>query len=57
MSGKSPVHEIRPGEGYDIESDDYDTDEERDNVPEDELDDILEEGGWVSPIMWKSCEM
>lgn len=44
MNGKEPVHEVGPGAGYDIDSDDYDTDEERENLSPDEYERFAEEG-------------
>lgn len=44
MSGASPVHEIGPGERYDIDSDDYDSEEEMDQLNPEEYDRLVEEG-------------
>ena len=39
-----PVHEIKPGETYQIHSSDYDSEEERDNLGEEEYDALVDEG-------------
>jgi len=41
---EGPVHEIKPGETYQIDSSDYDSEEERDNLGEDEYDALVDEG-------------
>jgi len=44
VNAQSPVHEIQPGEGYDIDSDEFESDEEQDMIPDDEYEQLLEEG-------------
>lgn len=44
MLAEEPVHEIKPGETYQIDSSDYDSEEERDNLGEDEYDALVDEG-------------
>jgi hypothetical protein len=39
-----PVHEIKPGETYQIDSSEYDSEEERDNLGEEEYDALVDEG-------------
>ena len=47
MSAASPVHEIGPGEGYDIDSDEYDSEEEMDQLNPGEYDRLVEEGQFI----------
>lgn len=44
MSGSSLAPEIIPAETYQIDSDDYDSDQERDDLEDDEYDRLVEEG-------------
>lgn len=44
MSAGSPVHEIGPGEGYDIDSEEYDSEDEAEQLEGDEYDRLVEEG-------------
>ena len=44
MSSRPPVHEIGPGEGYDIDSDDYDSDEVMNQLNPGEYARLAEEG-------------
>ena len=48
MSGASPVHEILPEEGYDIDSDDYDPEEEWDELSDEVHDRFAEEGAQLT---------
>lgn len=38
------VHEIQPGEGYDIDSDEFELEDEGDMIPDAEYDQLVEEG-------------
>ena len=44
LATMEPVHEIQPGETYQIDSSDYDSEEERDNLGEEEYDALVDEG-------------
>jgi NAD-dependent histone deacetylase SIR2 len=44
MSSGEVTHEIQPGETYQIDSSEYDSDEERDGLDEDEYDRLVDEG-------------
>lgn len=41
-----PAQEIRPGDTYQIDSEEYDSDQERDNLSDGEYDRLVEEGGF-----------
>ena len=45
------VHEIQPGEGYDIGSDEFDSEDEGDMIPDDEYDQLMEEGMLLSRLL------
>jgi hypothetical protein len=49
LNPQPAVHEIRPGEGYDIDSDEFESDDEGDMIPDDEYDQLMEEGMFSSP--------
>jgi len=38
------VHEIQPGEGYDIDSDEFESGDEEDMIPDEEYEQLMEEG-------------
>ena len=44
MSSSGVAHEIQPGETYQIDSSEYDSEEERDGLGEDEYDKLVDEG-------------
>lgn len=44
MSSSGVAHEIQPGETYQIDSSEYDSEEERDGLGEDEYDRLVDEG-------------
>ena len=45
MSSNRPVQPIQPGEGYDIDSSAFDSEDELEGeIPESELDQLVEEG-------------
>lgn len=43
-----PAQEIRPGDTYQIDSEEYDSDQERDNLSDGEYDKLVEEGRFGS---------
>lgn len=45
------VHEIQPGEGYDIDSDEFESEDEGDMIPDDEYDQLMEEGEFSSRLI------
>lgn len=42
-----PAQEIKPGDTYQIDSEEYDSDQERDNLSDGEYDKLVEEGGFA----------
>jgi NAD-dependent histone deacetylase SIR2 len=44
LNPQPAVHEIQPGEGYDIDSDEFESEDEGDMIPDDEYDQLMEEG-------------
>lgn len=42
-----PAQEIKPGDTYQIDSEEYDSDQERDNLSDGEYDKLIEEGGFA----------
>lgn len=42
-----PEQEIKPGDTYQIDSEEYDSDQERDNLSDGEYDKLVEEGGFA----------
>jgi NAD-dependent histone deacetylase SIR2 len=56
LNPQPAVHEIRPDEGYDIDSDEFESEDEGDMIPDDEYDQLMEEGMFSSPpspfLMW-----
>jgi hypothetical protein len=43
------LHEIQPDEGYDIDSDEFESEDEGDMIPDDEYNQLMEEGMFSSP--------
>jgi hypothetical protein len=48
VNPQTAVHEIQPGEGYDIDSDEFESEDEGDMIPDDEYDQLMEEGKYSS---------
>jgi len=44
LNPQPAVHEIQPGEGYDIDSDEFESEDEGDMLPDEEYDQLMEEG-------------
>ena len=51
MNTQPAVHEIQPGEGYDIDSDEFESEDEGDMIPDDEYDQLMEEGMLLSRLL------
>jgi len=50
LNPQPAVHEIQPGEGYDIDSDEFESEDEGDMLPDEEYDQLMEEG-MFSPLL------
>lgn len=51
MNPSSPVHEIQPGEGYDIDSDEFNSEVEEDTIPDAEYEQLMEEGTFIPSLL------
>lgn len=47
MSDGDVVHEIKPGETYQLDSDEFNSEEEPDGLETEEYDDLVDEGAFV----------
>jgi NAD-dependent histone deacetylase SIR2 len=55
MSDGPLMHEISPADTYQIDSDEYDSEQELDNLPDDEYDRLVEEGKLGHSCLLGTC--
>jgi hypothetical protein len=55
VAAQPAVHEIQPGEGYDVDSDEFDSGDEGDMIPDQEYEQLLEEGSSTTRFPLDDC--